>query len=281
MSVFDRFRKPAPGVGREQAGAVDDLAAEAPTAPPAVPTSWLAVPTLAEAGAQRPVAGTSFHQGLLADTDRQLRSQSPVADLVTVQLAVVESGDYAGAVGVYLAGRRAGSVPAGRVEAYRPVVAALTEQGLPATCRAAIVGGGGVLSFDLFGGDETRDGDGARNFGLALLQPAQPAAAGPDAPFLPPHTGSRVSVLGPARWDAAMPSRAKRFVHRRVGVLSTDGVLSLDGDAVGRVESAAEVLPPLLAAHAAGFPLTCAVRIIREPDRPLRVAVDVPLSFQS
>src|SRR4051812_22627248 len=168
MGLFSRRpRKDTPG--QPSAAASMDLATEAPTAPAAVPTTWLAVPTMAEVGAQRPVAGTSFHQGLLADTDRELRSQSPVVDLVTVQLAVVESGEYAGAVGVYLAGRRAGSVPAGSVEAYRPVVAALTEQGRPATCRAAIVGGGGVLSFDLFGGEEARERDGARNFGLALL----------------------------------------------------------------------------------------------------------------
>jgi hypothetical protein len=104
----------------------------------------LAVPTLAESNTDRRVAGTSFHQDLLAVTARQLRSGSPVIDLVTVQFAVVEHGEYAGAVGVYLAGRRAGSVPAEEVEAYRPVIAALTAQGRPATCRAAIVGGGAI-----------------------------------------------------------------------------------------------------------------------------------------
>jgi hypothetical protein len=71
-----------------------------------------------------------------------------------------------------------------------------------------------------------------------MLRPARPAVAGPDAPVLPPHVGSRVSVDGQtaARLDAALPSRAKRFVQRRVGVLASDGTLSVDGTVVGRLE---------------------------------------------
>jgi hypothetical protein len=270
MSLLDRLRRATTTAGRDRS--VADLSAEAPSAAAAVPTTWLAAPTLAESNTERRVAGTSFHQDLLASAARTTRSASPYVDLLTVQLAVVETGEHAGAIGVYLSGRRAGSLPAEHVEAYRPVVAGLTEQGRPATCRAAILGG-----------REMRDGDGMLRFGLALLQPGRPVAAGLDAPFLPPHVGMRVVVDGQtaARLDAALPSRAKRFVHRRTGVLTPDGLLSLDGDVLGRLERGREVLEPVRAAHAAGFPLTCAVRLIREPDRPLRVAADLPMSDAS
>jgi hypothetical protein len=214
------------------------------------------------------VAGTSFHQQLLAGTARQLRAASPVVEVVTVQLAVLENGEYAGAIGVYLAGHRAGSVPAEQVDSYRPVVAALTEQGRPATCRAALIGGG-----------EMRDGDGILNFGLGMLQPNRPEVAGPDAPFLPPHVGMRVTVGEAAKQlDAEMTIRAKRFVHRRTGVLTVDRTLSIDGVYVGRLVDGSRVQELLHAAHDAGYPLTCAVRVIREPERPVRVAVDLPMS---
>jgi hypothetical protein len=214
------------------------------------------------------VAGTSFHQQLLAGTARQLRATSPVTDVVTVQFAVLENGECAGAIGVYLAGQRAGSVPADQVDAYRPVVAALTEQGRPATCRAALVGGGAM-----------RDGDGVLNYGLGMLQPNRPQIAGPDAPFLPSHVGMRVTVGEAAKQlDAAMPSRAKRFVHRRTGLLTLDRTLSIDGVYVGRLVDGSSVQELLHTVHDAGYPLTCAVRVIREPERPLRVAVDLPMN---
>ncbi|MBB3084225.1 hypothetical protein [Geodermatophilus sabuli] len=119
---------------------------------------------------------------------------------MTLQLAVLEHGEYAGAIGVYLAGHRAGSIPADQLEAYRPVVAELTAQGHPATCRAAFVGGGAM-----------RDGDGVLNFGLGMLQPNRPEIAGPDAPFLPPHVGMRVSVDEQlaAELDAGSPARRR------------------------------------------------------------------------
>jgi hypothetical protein len=267
MSIFGRLRKGASDVERNRFGT--DLSTEAPSARAAVPTSWLAVPTLAESNTERRLAGTSFHQQLLADTAQRLRAASPVVDVVTVQLAVLEHGEYVGAVGVYLAGRRAGSIPVEQVEAYRPVVADLTAQGRPATCRASVVGGGTM-----------RDGDGVLNFGLGLLQPNRPAAAAPDAPFLPPHVGMRVSVSAGAatELDADIPSRAKRFVHRRVGALTRDGALSIGGVVVGRLEDAGGVHEVLQAAQSAGHPLSCAVRLIREPERPLRVAVDLPMS---
>src|SRR4051794_4865663 len=266
MSILDRLRKATSDVARNRPGS--DLSAEAPGAPAPVPTTWLAVPTLAESNGERRVAGTSFHQRLLAGTAHQLRAASPVTDVVTVQLAVLENGEYAGAIGVYLAGQRAGSIPADQVNAYRPVVADLTAQGRPATCRAAVVGGGAM-----------GDGGGVLNFGLGLLQPNRPEAAGPDAPFLPPHVGIRVTVGEAAKQlDADMPSRAKRFVHRRTGVLTLDRTLSIDGVYVGLLVDGSSVQELLHAAYDAGYPLTCAVRVIREPERPVRVAVDLPMS---
>lgn len=266
MRIFGRLRKTALAADRSSPGT--DLSAEAPTAPAAVPTTWLAVPTLAESNAERRVAGTSFHQPLLAQVAHQLRKAAPVIDIMSVQLAVLEHGECAGAVGVYLDGRRAGSVPAELAEAYRPIIADLTAQGRPATCRAALTGGGAM-----------RDGDGLLNFGLALLQPNRPAVAGSDAPFLPPCVGMRVNVGEAAKQLAAeIPNRAKRFVHRRTGVLTLDRTLSIDGIFVGRLVDGSSVQEALHVAHDGGYPLTCAVRVIREPERPLRVAVDLPMS---
>lgn len=266
MRFFSRLGRAAPDVA--PAGSGPELSAEAPGAAAAVPTTWLSVPTLAESNTERPVAGTSFHQPLLAQIAHRLRAAVPIVDLVTVQLAVLEHGEYAGAIGVYLDGRRAGSVPADRAEAYRPVIADLTAQGRPATCRAALIGGGAM-----------RDGDGLLNFGLALLQPNRPEAAGPDAPFLPPHVGMRVTVGEAAKQlEAKMPSRAKRFVHRRTGELTLNRTLAINGAYVGRLVDGGAVQAVLQAAHNAGHRLTCAVRVIREPERPLRVAVDVPMS---
>lgn len=266
MKFFSRLRRVAPDVA--PAGSGSELSAEAPGAADAVPTTWLAVPTLAESNTERPVAGTSFHQPVLAQVAQLLRAVDPVVDLVTVQLAVLEHGEHAGAIGVYLDGRRAGSVPADRAEAYRPVIADLTAQGRPATCRAAILGGGVM-----------RDGDGLLNFGLAMLQPNRPEVAGPDAPFLPAHVGMRVTVGEAAKQlDAEMPSRAKQFVHRRTGELTLDRTLSINDTYVGRLVDGGAVQAVLQAAHDAGHRLTCAVRVIREPERPLRVAVDLPMS---
>ncbi|SNR98911.1 hypothetical protein [Blastococcus mobilis] len=115
MRFFSRFRRAAPDVAPAESG--PDLSGEAPGAPAAVPTTWLAVPTLAESNGGRPVAGTSFRQPLLAQVAHRLRKAAPVIDIVTVQSALLEHGEYAGAVGVYLDGRRAGSVPAERAEA--------------------------------------------------------------------------------------------------------------------------------------------------------------------
>jgi hypothetical protein len=86
--------------------------------------------------------------------------------------------------------------------------------------------------------------------------------------------------------DDSLKSKAKRKVGYRVGeLLPVAGLwhVALDGQNVGVVplppnDDAAGQAPRrrLEEARRAGFPLTCHVRIIREPERPLRVMVDLP-----
>ena len=236
-----------------------------------VSADWMAAPTLAEAGTQFSVVGTSHHQEVIEEVVGPWHRDRPVTDLVTAQLAIVTEGPYAGAVGVFLAGDRIGSIPQQASDEYREVVRELTTAGRPATCRAAIIGGhyspeDGIL----------------RNVGVALLQPGRPRPAPADAPFLPPAVGMRVVVPKETafRLDAALPSRAKSHVRRCTGVLTMDGwLLAVDGEVIGVVDpSDATSLQLVAAAALAGFPLTCSVRMIREPRGPvLRIAVDLPI----
>jgi hypothetical protein len=162
-----------------------------------------------------------------------------------------------------------GSINHDNAPAYHSVLADLDARGLPATCRAAIYGGHRLGSREW------------AIFGVAILQPAKPAPAGEGAPFLPPVVGMRVSVPHQLaeRLDAAIPSRAKRHVRRCLGVLELGSwVLLVDGQTVGAVEFDGDRQTAMLrAAAAVGFPLTCAVRMVREPARDLRVAVDIPI----
>jgi hypothetical protein len=228
-------------------------------------------PTMRETGTQMPLRGTSFHQGAIAPLAWAGWAARPATDLLTVQLAVVPTGQSAGAVGVYAAGARVASIAADAAEEFRAVVMELAEGGLPATARAAVVGGHAR---------GTRGSD-ARRFGLALINPTHPAVANGDVPFLPPECGFEAAV--PERiaveLDAAMPSRAKNFIRRTSGHIEwSDGTLVVDGQRLGPVcADRPDELALVRAAAAAGHRTTCLVRMIRAPQRPLRVMADLPM----
>lgn len=253
-----------PVAGTQQAGGVEGC-------PNPVPVSWMAQPTLAESAGQAPLAGTSHYQEAIAALAGPRRAGGPTNQVVTVQLVEVVDGPYAGGEACFVGGQRVGSLRHGLAEEYRPLLAELAGRGLAAMCRAAVYGGG-----------ESSDGTGARlNYGVGLYQPSHPKLAAPDAPFLPPCIGWRVALAeGMAeRLDAGLNSAAKSKVRRTTGVLHAgDWALSVDGEIVGTLE--APSWPGerryLEEAAAAGFPLTCAVRVIRETGRPLRVCADVP-----
>ncbi len=241
--------------------------------PAAVDAGWMQAPTLVETGVQVPVVGTSFHQHTIAALGGGRGPNSTTNGLVTAQLVVVADGPYAGAVGVYVGGYRVGSIANDLLERYRPVVAALAEQGRPATCRAVIVGG----QYDPLSGSSL-------NLGIALLQPGRPAPAPEDAPFLAPVCGLGISVSADVATglDGFLNSRAQRHVRRCTGVLEAEGrggwSLRLDGEMVGPLMAYSHIdLGRVQAAAAARQPLSCMVRVIREPARPLRVMADLPV----
>lgn len=236
----------------------------------AVGADWMALPTLEEAGTQVPLAGTSHYQAAIGVYAGPRRPEGPTNDLVMAQLVEVMDGPYAGSVAVYVGGDRVGSLRHGLAEVYRPVLAKVAGRGLPATCRGAI-----------YGGHYGDDPPGWRNFGVGLYQSSHPRPAPEGAPFLPPGVGIRVTLSeGVAeRLDAGLNSKAKSKVGRTSGVIDPDGwKLSLDGEVVGVLEpyGGLSALRLVQAAADAGWPLTCHVRVIREPAKPLRVMADLP-----
>lgn len=238
---------------------------------PAVGTSWMQFPTMRETGGQMPLRGTSFHQDAIAPLAWSGWESTPATDLLTVQLAVVPTGQSAGAVGVYAAGARIASIAADAAEEFRAVVRELEAVGRPATGRAVVVGG------------HTRGtrGSHALKFGLALISPTHPAVADADAPFLAPECGYQAAVAEDVahQLDAALPSRAKNFIARATGHIEPgDGTLVVDGQRMGRVcADRPGDLALVRAAAAAGHPTTCLVRMIRAPQRTLRVMADLPM----
>jgi hypothetical protein len=266
MALFRRRNQPTTAAPTGPAVDVtDDRCA------PAVGTSWMQVPALREAGTQTPLRGTSFHQCDIAPLAWAAWDAKPPTDLLTVQLAVVPTGQWAGAVGVYAAGKRVAAIAADTAEEYQAVVAALADAGLPATARAVIVGG---HSRGTHGGD-------ARRFGLALISPTHPAAADADAAFLPPECGYEAAVSEELarQIDGGLPSRAKTFVRRTTGHIDpADGTLVVDGQRLGPVcADRPGDLALVRAAASAGHPTTCLVRMIRAPQRTLRVMADLPM----
>jgi hypothetical protein len=228
-------------------------------------------PTLREAGTQMPLRGTSFHQSDIAPLAWAAWDAKPATDLLTVQLAVVPTGQWPGAVGVYAAGKRVASIAADAAEEFRAVVGELEQAGRPATARAVVVGGHAR---------GTRGGD-ARRFGLALISPTHPAVADADAAFLAPECGfeAAVPVEMARQLDAALGSRAKNFIRRTSGHIDAGyGTLVVDGQRLGLLcTDRPDDLALVRAAAAAEHPTTCLVRMIRAPQRTLRVMADLPM----
>jgi hypothetical protein len=113
---------------------------------------------------------------------------------------------------------------------------------------------------------------------------ASPRARPDDEPFLPPGLGPTLKLYeGQAeRLDEALHSRAKAKRVVTVGeVRPSDGgwCVTLDGAPIGTLGPGSD--KRLREAHAAGYPLTCRVRIIREQDRSLRVLANLPADLDA
>ncbi len=215
-----------------------------------VPPSWLAWPTLRHGGGQIRTAGVSYH----ADALRKILSATGC--LVMAQRRIETEGEYAGAVRVFVAGETLGSIPHGLGDNFREAVSDLWSRDMFATCRAEL------------------EADEWSNVRLD----AQPEPRPEDDPFLPPLSPFRVKLeLDQAeRLNEGLPSKAKNKRVVRVGRLSpTSGgwQVLLDDTPVGLIE---ESLSAVDSALAAGMPLTCQVRLLREEGKGFRVMADLP-----
>lgn len=231
---------------------------------PSAPLTWVQVPTLAEANVMAPLAGTSFYQEAVRQVVRHLKATQPLTEMFTVQLAVLPSGPYAGSVAVYAGGQRVASIPNSWSDDYRPVVEELAAEGKPATCRAVLAG------------HETE----REAIGVWALLWTTRAARFEGGPMLPQLIGTRVDVAEStlAGLDGSLKSRAKRVTDRRVGQVDVaTGQVALDGQPIGvLVDPSPESMAAVRAAAAEGFETTCGVRLVREPQQPLRVVADLP-----
>jgi hypothetical protein len=104
-----------------------------------------------------------------------------------------------------------------------------------------------------------------------------------DDPFLPPTLGARLTLTADvvAYLDEVVlgPRAKSKRVVRTGELVQRDGSwrVVLDGHDLGPLPDAR--YPRLDEARAAGFPLTCQVRILRHPERPLRVEADFPTTW--
>lgn len=231
---------------------------------PSVPLTWIQTPTLAEANVLAPLAGTSFHQDAVRRAAEHLEATEPRTEMFTIQLAVLPAGPYAGSVAVYASGRRVASIPKSWAGDYRSVVEELAAEGKPATCRAVLAG------------YET----GRETIGIWALLWSRRASRFEGGPMLPQLVGTRVDVAEStlATLDGSIRSRAKTVTARRVGRLDVaTGEVALDGQPIGRLlDPSPESMAAARAAADAGFETTCAIRLVRAPQKPLRVVVDLP-----
>ncbi len=155
-----------------------------------------------------------------------------------------------------------GSIPHNLSEEYRDAVEQLHKAGLPATCRAC-------LEADL--SDDKAYVD--------VFLWASPKPRSDDEPFLPPGLGQVVQLdAGQAGLlEESLHSRAKtKRVVKAGELVHTDHVwrVALDGHQIGTLGPGA--YRRVSEARAAGFPLTCRVRLIRGSGKPLRVIADLP-----
>ncbi len=218
--------------------------------------SWLAWPTLScGGGGELKVAGVYYHK------DELRKVIAHVGGLAMAELRIEPDGEYPGAVRVWVGRAILGSIPHTQAPAYREVTERLHVSNRPATCRAQ-------LEADL-GEDSYVD----------VFLSARPQERAPDEPFLPPLLGATVEVdQGQAeRLDESMQSRAKsKRVVNTGELVRADGAWSvlLEGERIGRLPSGKR--GRLDEARAAGVPLTCRIRLIRAPGKPLRVQADFP-----
>ncbi len=193
-----------------------------------------------------------FHQ----ETTRALIARwGPV---LMAELRLETSGQYAGAVRICVGDDIVATIPHEYSERFREAVLAVNARELSATCRIAIEDDGEWLDVWV-----------PSKLGLAQTRGAFFGGLGAIDISLDPGESERI--------DSSLNSKAKTKRVRRIGELrrrEDAWRLLLDGQSVGSLSKSSNTY--IEQAAAAGFPLTCDVLIVRQPDRPLRVNAEIP-----
>ena len=135
MPLF-RKRKPALGVAPLPASTVPPLSTPAHSGGAAVSrlgASWLAYPTLSHGNAGMvKLSGPTYYR---AEINAAIRRYGALA---LAELRVETTGQYAGAVRVFVDGRQVASIPRGLESEYREVVESLNREGAAATIHVEL-----------------------------------------------------------------------------------------------------------------------------------------------
>ncbi len=263
MALF-RKRKPAPTVTPVPAPTVTP--SYTPTVPP-LPTpvssgvtalsrpsaSWLAYPTLSHGNAGMvKLSGPTYYRG---EIDAAIRRYGALA---LAELRVETTGQYAGAVRVFVDGRQVASIPRGLTDEYREVVESLNRDGIAATIHVELESGTYVDVWGLCKPERRHDGE----------------------PLLPTQYREDIDLLDgiASALDESLNSRAKEKKVRRNGVLSLGSKGRWSVSEGGRVLGTLERKPykRLHEVMDAGLPLDVVVTIHRRPERELVAHVSIP-----
>jgi hypothetical protein len=255
MALF-RKRKPALGVAPLPAPTVPSLSTPAYSGGTAVShpgASWLAYPTLSHGNATMvQLSGPTYYR---AEINAAMRRYGALA---LAELRVETTGQYAGAVRVFVDGRQVASIPRGLEGEYRGVVESLNHEGVTATIHVALESDAYVDVWGLCKPERRREGE----------------------PLLPTQYQEDIDLLDgiASALDESLASRAKEKKVRRSGVLSlgSNGVWSVSEG--GRVLGTLERKPykRLYEVMGAGLPLDVVVTVHRRPERELIAHVSIP-----
>jgi hypothetical protein len=255
MALF-RERKPALGVAPVPAPTVPPLSTPAYSGGTAVSrpgASWLAYPTLSHGNAGMvKLSGPTYYR---AEINAAIRRYGALA---LAELRVETTGQYAGAVRVFVDGRQVASIPRGLEGEYREVVESLNREGVAATIHVELESDAYVDVWGLCKPERRREGE----------------------PLLPTQYREDIDLLDgiASALDESLVSRAKEKKVRRNGVLSlgSNGVWSVSEG--GRVLGTLERKPykRLYEVMGAGLPLDVVVTVHRRPERELVAHVSIP-----
>ena len=206
MALF-RKRKPALGVAPLPAPTGSPLSTPADSGGTAVSrpgASWLAYPTLSHGNAGMvKMSGPTYYR---AEINAAIRRYGALA---LAELRVETTGQYAGAVRVFVDGRQVASITRGLEGEYREVVESLNREGAAATIHVELESNASVEVWGLCKPERRREGE----------------------PLLPTQYREDIELLDgiASALDESLVSRAKEKKVRRNGVLNlgSNGVWSV------------------------------------------------------